>query len=257
MKKNKIVTFGHERISTTNTGTSAIDILPATILETNVSTVGGRLNNSKLAITALAESDSLGQNPIIFDIGVGWNGLEGPITTRELSASVMQKSEIIGIDFRFPTIVVTRKDNRGYALYHKEDTRPYSIQFDGKYLYGELITTNLANEFNAIKASNDPNLVHHEVINTFETPNLRFMENNLFKFDATKLSEKKASLIRIANLLLRYGNIEDIGIALENLLPATKEDGIVLIGGSPLHEIGASKEEYFIYTKKQVLCRQL
>ena len=73
---------------------------------TRVITGPRRLQHSEKALAVLVDQEFQGQNPVVYDIGIGWTdngeGTSGPVTTVSLANTLAGKASVIGMDNQIP-----------------------------------------------------------------------------------------------------------------------------------------------------------
>lgn len=241
-------------------------------VSTRVSTSSGRLNSSLSAIRELVSR--IEGRVIIYDVGIGWDMKEGPVTTKELAEAVKEKANVIGFDNQIPAYVITM--NSGTALFDENDKLISIIgNLKGAFSSGiissktsetmprderdycEKLAKKLREEAGEKKeyVDKEGRKIVVNPIKAHEAENLKFVRANLFKIDetGTKMQLPKAHIVRIANVLIPHymQNIKgSFNSALQALLPLVYEDGYVLIGHSE-QTAAFPDEDYVVYRKKK------
>ncbi|MFH1768140.1 MAG: hypothetical protein ABH858_03135, partial [Candidatus Omnitrophota bacterium] len=241
-------------------------------------TIDQRLNHSLSFIEEMIRRIRLkgrpDRQPVVYDIGIGWNSKEGPVPTIELAEAMEGEAEVIGMDNRIPAYVVRYgmktalfdEDDNLITLYfstewYTEETIPAAekehLMDIVKTLKSEALWRRPLNRLSSKvrnKTMEHTNSQGYTItfnpVQRYEGENLKFFKQNVFNIGeaVSKGSLPKADIARIANVLTLYYEPEAIQRALVSLLGAINEDGYVLIGHS--HNMGFRTEEYLVYKKK-------
>lgn len=230
---------------------------------TRMSTRPGRLNHSIRAIEVLL-SEFSGRTPVVYDIGIGWSGEEGPVAVAELADSSKGKAVIVGIDSQIPYYVLYASDF-SIVLFDKNDNI-LSAQTRNRFQIAAEMKEDIKNKYmqearkmraladgkeSGSYTDKETNMtIVFDPIRKYERENLSFAKADIFNLsaDLNKTGTPKADIVRITNVLLPHYELKDIQKALLELLPLVNDGGYVLIGYS--HLMGfPGREEYMVYKK--------
>ncbi len=216
-----------------------------------------RLRQSTIFIPLMLQALFKGAKQYVLDIGFGFTGEDGPITTKELAKEI-PNAQVIAIDNQMPEYqlvtprgqVLLDQDGHILSLETAEEFKPgddiplyYKIYFQELFeqMRYKVGPDNLIFE-------DGKNKIIYQPMEQHRPNNIQYLSGDLFNLQAIKdqLKGHKADVVRIANVIDPYYGWASINDALMELNQFMNEDGIVLIGS---RENKNKIEQYFVYRK--------
>lgn len=217
------------------------------------------------------------KRPVVFDIGVGWYELDGPVTTNELHLLMPDNGLVIGVDSQFPSYVL-KIAKEGETVLYDADKKVISMQKEGSFLtrnmmthdsdgkkrvdtYQELLEDMLQPEYEGAYIVKDEHIWMDMLGNVLDVNpllrlsrvdrNMKLVNGDLFNLRGNdQLKEiPKAHVVRVSNVIFPHYEITDIEPALRELIPFVNADGYVLIGRTHPNLSRNGLEEYYVYRK--------
>ncbi len=201
-----------------------------------MSTAADRLEYSLSAVGELAQSLQI-RRPVVYDIGVGWAGEDGPVTTRELADTLKGRAQVFGIDKQIPYCVVytpeltvlfdqdnnilswnRHQDNRlvfhtGETLSAKQKAEALDL-VTGLRAAAERSLKKRISDFlrralgmqGAYEHRSGKNRIVFNPIKSYEKKNLKFVKGDLFDLSGSLETQglPRADIIRISNVLMPH-----------------------------------------------------
>lgn len=232
-----------------------------------MSTLPGRLQHSERAIEELLQQFS--SPATVWDIGIGWDYKEGPVTTKELAQRLGEKAHIYGVDIQMPSYEVTIQLPSGsqtnlvfneddHIIAWQEGTSVIDINekdIQEKVILGyslrKLALQNNKKEYAYKDSRGITYTIHLDVLKKHVCNNLTYRKADLFNLAGSLGEEEnipKAHVVRISNVIIPHYSLASIHDALTSLLPFVHDNGYILIGFAT--SMFKREEEYLLYRKR-------
>lgn len=201
-----------------------------------MSTEANRLEYSLSAVDELSQSLQI-RRPVIYDIGVGWAGEGGPVTTRELADTLKGRAQVFGIGKQIPYCVVytpeltvlfdennnilswnRHQDNR--LVFHTGETLSAAQKAEaldlvtGLRAAAERTLAKRISDFlrralgmqGAYEYKSGKNRIVFNPIKSYENKNLKFAKGDLFNLGDSLGAQglPRADIVRISNVLMPH-----------------------------------------------------
>lgn len=226
---------------------------------TKMYTHPGRLDRSTDALGVMAHVLAYQKPSVtIYDIGIGWD--DGPTTVSELAESVKNQTQVhvVGIDYVIPKYQVATF--YGEVLFNEMGDIISWKDLNGEFHPGDQIDDQHRRIFKeifnkvVIEGQPDPQVkVISDPIRIHQRPNLEFVQTDMFHINHNAhkvLSQRKADIVRIANVIIPHYGPQHVADALKALSPYINEGGKVLIGHTGAFQ-GFRHEDFLVYVKEQ------